>query len=343
MKTYAITIMPESPFGTPLKGDIIFGHFCWQAVHDPDLLQGGFDVWIDRYPEQPYAVFSSAWPLIKKNGKTTCCLPRPVMPATPVAAMSRKLRVETRKTDKKKKWLLLDHENLHVNLIDNATANDQKVFDLLVETLSDREQQTLQFMADDLKKPLITAGQSHNSISRLTMTTGNGFDPFSMENFHYLPGMRLILFAAIDEDALDRDKLCEGLTRIGRFGFGRDASTGLGRFSVEKVEEIPWPLFKAGQGCYIISPCVPEAHRYTEHFSVPFTRFGRHGDRLVLSGNPFKNPVVMADEGSVFFPASGKEPDKPYIGQAVSGLSLVEKRTVGQGYALCLPLTRRSQ
>jgi hypothetical protein len=48
----------------------------------------------------------------------------------------------------------------------------------------------------------------------------------------------------------------------------------------------------------------------------------------------------MADEGAVFYPASDMVPDKPYIGTAVTGLSQVEKNTVGQGYGLYLPLSR---
>lgn len=344
MKTYAITITPESPFGTPLKGDSIFGHFCWQAVHEPTLLRGGFDAWIDRYAENPFAIFSSAWPQIhQNNGGTIYCLPRHAMPASFDAAMSRKTRIESRKKEKRNKWLLLEKSVFRVDLANCRTANDREVFDHLIENLPNSQKRSLQYIGDDQKKPLVTATQSHNSINRLTLTTGKGFDPFSMENSHYPPGMQLVLFAAIDEEALDVDCLRAGLERIGQFGFGRDASTGLGRFSVGEAEELDWPLPGAGEGCYVLAPCVPEQGRFAEQFSVPFTRFGRHGDRLVLSGNPFKNPVVMADEGSVFFPAQGKEPDKPYIGRAVTGLSLVEKRTVAQGYALCLPLARRSQ
>jgi len=343
VKTHAITITPQSPFGTPLKGDSLFGHFCWQAVHDPDLLRGGLDARIGRYVEKPFAVFSSAWPQIRSNGNTIYCLPRPAMPASYVEGMSRKIRIETRKKEKKKKWLLLDSADLRLGMVNCRMANDREVFDLCFDALAVREKRNLQFVDENQKKPVVTASQTHNSISRLILTTGKDFDPFSMENFHYLPGIKLVIFTAIDEEALDPASLRAGLERIGLFGFGRDASTGLGRFAIEKIEELDWPLAGPGQGCYILAPCVPEHDRFAEQFSVPFTRFGRHGDRLVLSGNPFKNPVVMADEGAVFFPAQGKEPDTPYIGRAVTGLSLAEKRTVGQGYALCLPIARRSQ
>ena len=345
MKIYAITIKTDSPFGTPLKGDTIFGHFCWQAAHDAALLRGGLDTWIGKYKTQPFAVFSSAWPQIERaDGKTFFCLPRPTMPASFAGITDRCKRVEERKEDKKKKWLLLERDNLHVDLSACAVADDKKLYAMHLSSRRPQEQRILQFLPKDQQKPVIVSTQAHNSINRLTMTTGKGFDPFSMDNFHFLPGLQLVIFAAIDEKALDVDSLQKGFARIGQFGFGRDASSGLGRFTLGKIDELQWPLPEQGQGCYTLGPCVPEKDRYEEHFIIPFTRFGRHGDRLVLTDNPFKNPVVMADEGAVFFPHKDKQPVLPYIGEAVGGLgalSMVEKRTVAQGYSIYLPMTRR--
>jgi len=73
VKLYEIIIKPESGFGTPLKGDTIFGHICWQVSYNPELLNGGLEKWIACYGERPFAVFSSAWPKIKKT--TRCITP----------------------------------------------------------------------------------------------------------------------------------------------------------------------------------------------------------------------------------------------------------------------------
>jgi len=73
-------------------------------------------------------------------------------------------------------------------------------------------------------------------------------------------------------------------------------------------------------------------------FFAPFTRFGRHGTQLLHKGKPFKNPVVMADEGAVFLPKPGDIPKTPYIGQAVTGISKAMPEAVAQGYSLVLPL-----
>ena len=343
MKIYAITIKPQSAFGTPLKGDTLFGHFCWQAVYDETLLSKSFDHWIDLYPERPFAVFSSAWPqIVSSDCKAVYCLPRPAMPSAFPEGMERRERVEQRKKEKKKKWLLLEQDNLQIDLATCDTINDNQLFDRFFATLENREKRALQFFDKDQRKPIIIATQAHNSINRLTMTTGKGFDPFSMENFHYLPGLELVVFIGIDEEALDPDQLRAGMERIGQFGFGRDASTGLGRFTLGDIAELNWPEIAPNQGCYTLAPCVPEADRFSEQFAIPFTRFGRHGGHLVLTGKPFKNPVVMVDEGAVLFPHRDSLPTTPYIGRAVTGLSQVEERTVAQGYSLYLPMSRRS-
>jgi len=341
MKTFAVTIKPESPFGTPPKGDTIFGQFCWQAVLQAGLLEQGFDHWIQLYPEKPFAVFSSAFPKIKDvSGTVVYFLPRPAMPVNFIKSMTRKERAEASKREKSRKWLPVAEDGLS-DIAPCAAVTDRQVFAQYLATLADGERRLLQFLPANQQKPIATVNRAHNSIDRRTMTTGKGFDPFSMENFHYPPGMELVVFAAINEDALDQDRLCRGLENIGCFGFGRDASSGLGRFSVVEVMEINWPRLNKGAGCFTLAPCVPEQNKFSEQFALPFVRFGKHGDQLVLSRNPFKNPVVMADEGAVFYPKADLLPDEPYIGTAVTGLSLVEEKTVAQGYSLYLPFARR--
>ena len=341
MKTYAITIKPESSFGTPLKGDTLFGQFCWQVVHQPSLLHGGLDTWIDQYPHRPFAVFSSAWPQLTENdGTISYCLPRPTVPATFPGGMDRKQRVEERKKNKKKKWLVVKKNRLKKKLASSPLIDDKELFDRYFQSLGSEERRALRFASHDQQKPIITSTQAHNSINRLTLTTGKGFDPFNVDNFHFLPGLELVIFVALDEEALDLENLQEGLKRIGQFGFGRDASTGLGRFSLGQTDEVNWPLPTLDQACYTLAPCVPNADHIAGQFAVPFTRFGRHGDQLVLTGKPFKNPIIMAEEGAVFFPAPDHLPVTPYIGQAVTGLSQVEERTVAQGFSLYLPLPR---
>lgn len=344
MKIYAVTIKPQSAFGTPLKGDTIFGHFCWQTVLDESLLQDGFDHWLDQYPQRPFAVFSSAWPkLTDRDGQVFYCLPKPAMPAPLPTDLSKLERVGLRKTAKKQKWLVVPQQQLQADLDNSSFINDQELFARHLASLDSQRKRQLQFLPARQQRPIITAPQAHNSIDRRTISTGNGFDPFTMENSHYLPGLELVIFVGIEEDALSPDLLKTGLTRIGQTGYGRDASTGLGRFAVTEISEINWPGLTPAQGCYTLAPCVPEAEQFSSQFALPFTRFGRHGSHLALSNKPFKNPIVMADEGAVFIPKDDSPPPQPFIGKAITGVSLAQKRTVAQGYSLYLPISRRNR
>ncbi len=90
--------------------------------------------------------------------------------------------------------------------------------------------------------------------------------------------------------------------------------------------------------CYTLAPCVPQKGFFTRMFFSPFTRFGRHGDVLAKSGNPYKNPVIMADDGGIFMPEKSEIPDKPYIGSAVTNISKAEPGTVAQGHSLFMPV-----
>ncbi|RMG41433.1 MAG: hypothetical protein D6719_08620 [Candidatus Dadabacteria bacterium] len=149
----------------------------------------------------------------------------------------------------------------------------------------------------------------------------------------------LDILVLIDQDLTDAQKISAGLSRIGSTGYGRDASIGFGRFSVVgSPKELSIDHSSRHQFCYTLSPCVPGTGDYDqEAYFTPFTRFGRHGDVLAVGSNPFKAPVIMADQGAVF----RKRPDnglKLYTGRALSELSLSKPETVGQGYSIVVPL-----
>lgn len=318
MKTYLITIEPLSPFGTPLKGDTLFGQFCWQAVYDPELLTGSLDEAVSQYTERPFAVFSSAYPELPGGG---IALKRPDIPLDRLfdfSGMSKEERIGGRKEYKKKTWLVCDGPGA---MADPSACRYIKTSEL----------------------PGAPSGylRGHNTINRLTGTTGEGFAPYSQSETRYPAGTLLVIFAATDADILSREGLAKGMERIGLSGFGRDASTGMGKFRVVSCTETDPALLGADNpnAIYTLGPCVPEKGRYREAFFTPFTRFGKHGDRLSISGKPFKNPVIMADEGALFLPLDMAQcRSLPYIGTAVTELSKIQSAAVAQGYSLYIPV-----
>ncbi len=341
MKLYQLTIKPVTPFGTPLKGDTFFGHLCWQAAYDKNLLNGGLDLWIEKYDTDPFMVCSSAFPLLIEEDKgVSIALPRPQLPAALLdfsgSQLKRRERMEARKKVKEKKWLLVK-EDLKLQLESDLLLTDTELFQRCYADLpSDLRHR---YSAESEKKLFQVDHQAHNSLDRLSGTTGSGdgFAPYSCANIAWSPGLELVLFCLVNEGALDESRLQTMVERIGKFGFGRDATTGLGRFELTDCEPRKIPENDRANACFTLSPSVPEAGLYDHQYFLPFTRFGRHGDRLAHSQNPFKAPVVMADEGAVFLTRKREIFSRPYLGRAIHNVSLAQPRAVVQGYTIYLP------
>ncbi len=339
MKLLEFTIRPTSGFGTTLKGDTLFGHFCWQAAYDPSLLEGGLTRWIDSYRDVPFVVFSSAWPKFQA-GKALYAMKRPDMPIhylmPPGDGESRKERMEHRKKNMARKWMLVG-EDLSITLLSAEYVTERHLAELAISWLDP----TPKFFYRKRHGEFISDfSQPHNSINRLTMTTGEApFAPFSESYGFYHPGTRLAIFVLVDETATSAGRIRTALERIGKLGFGKDASTGRGRFEVDEPRELPLPGSPSANACYTLAPTVPEPGVFSSHYFSPFIRFGKHGDRHARSRNPFKNPVIMADEGAIFVTDNNPHVfQKPYIGQAVLRTSLADENTVAQGYSIYLPL-----
>ncbi len=328
MKFYEITIRPLSAFGTSLKGDTIFGHFCWQAAYESSLVDGGIEKALAQYGEKPFAVFSSAYPKFEREA-ARYLLKRPDLPLSwlfPASEESREQHYENMKKRKKEKWMLLD-STLKIEINNIRFLSDK---DLLNESKRIAGQAPGEHLLAEFLRP-------HNTINRLTGTTGTGeFAPYSILSHYYLPETELALFVLVDEEMTTIDAIIHGLDRIGQFGFGKDASTGMGRFRIMDKNELALPDGKGANAFYTLSPCVPE--HFEQIYFTPFIRFGKHGDRLAGGGNPFKNPVIMADEGAVILPGKGTSFDKPYVGRAVRNVSKVQPEAVVQGYTPYLPV-----
>jgi len=328
-----------SGFSTTVKGDTLFGHFCWQAAYDSSLVNGGLDKWIKCYQDRPFAVFSSAWPKLCDNDSFFYALKRPDLPLSflfPSSSNDKCEALKDLKENKKKKWLKVP-ENLSLDLSADKFINNSELADIEVKQLTAETKREMR--GKTLQNFYLETERQHNTINRMTGTTGDGmFAPYSEESFLYYPGTELVIFVLFDEEATDIDRVLTGIDRIGKTGFGRDASTGCGQFGIGEWEEKPLPSCGSANACYSLAPVVPEKNKFKDMYFTPFVRFGKHGDRLAKSGNPFKNPVVMADEGAVFMPKENDVFHKPYIGVAVPNTSKIKEHTVvHQGYAFYLP------
>ncbi len=341
MNLYEILIQLSSPIATPLKGDTLFGLFCWQAAYDDGILEGGLEKNLARYAERPFAVFSSAYPKIKDTGQYA--FKRPALPLYSLfkdASQSRGESIRSRKENKGKSWMMVD-QNLTIDLGAAQFLSDKELVKLIQS--SRKAYPSCKSTSVESHGVFMETLQPHNSINRLTGSTGTGqFAPYSQAVYHGAPGLTLAVLALLDTEVCPIDKALTALERIGLTGFGKDASIGMGRFTIVSHQEVTAPPPGNANALYSLAPCTPAKDSVLDFFFQPFTRFGKHGDRLAARKSPFKTPVIMADEGAVFVPKDPEALNCRYFGRAVGGVSEAISKampnTVMQGYSICLPI-----
>ncbi len=302
------TITPRSAFGGPIRGDTLFGQLCWAARHRwgearlAELLQG-------YTAGQPFLVVSDAFP--------AGYLPRPALPLhrfdeAPDA---------DRKAVKKRRWLPRERFAEPLRQWLNHAVAEQDIAD------------------DELMAAHI---QPHNTINRMTGTTGTGeFTPYIMAQHWFAPSLALDIYIAYDGERLSKDEVKQLLEDVGHAGYGRDASIGLGKFELTGLSPEDWPAQDNANAMMTLAPCAPQGLNFdpARSWYQPFTRFGRHGDLGVHTGRPFKNPVLMADTGALLSYSNGEV--STFCGQGLGGngqLSKAIEATVHQGYAPALPV-----
>lgn len=308
MQTLRISLQPRSAFGTPLAGDTLFGQLCWALRLRRG--EGGLAELLAGYTEgKPFAVLSDAFP--------AGMLPRP---AVPEALLGRTLDPRRRKEEKRRVWVPAASAGLP-----------------LTDWLELAVEQAAEFRS-------ATTVQTQNTINRLTGTTGKGlFAPRQVEQTTYPSGTRLDLYAVLDEARLDVGSLREAVEDIGASGYGRDASTGLGKFDVIALESHAWPA-AGGRQAITLAPCAPQPELLDTRgcFYQPLTRFGRHGNIAVLSGEagPFKRPILMLRTGALLTLREAGVPafHGTGLGGAAQPISGVIPATVHQGYAPLVPV-----
>jgi CRISPR-associated protein Csm4 len=301
MKTVRLTLQPKSPFGTPLAGDTLFGHLCW-AICERNGERALTEL-LEGYSHQsPFLAISDGFP----SGH----LPRPTAPDH---VLGIPIDPSQRKSARTHRWILGDQVGLPVA---QWTFVETRVSEQSVVT--------------------------QNTINRLTGTTGPGaFAPRLVERTFFGESARLDIYAALDDRRLPPDTLQELFEDIGLHGYGRDATTGLGKFAVIGMAEHAWPR-ETSQCWLTLAPCAPDPYALDADrcFYLPVTRFGRHGNLAVTRGKPFKSPLLLVATGALL--KSRKPVSWTIHGSGLGGktnpISQIIPETVHQGYAPVVPL-----
>ncbi|GAB4362741.1 MAG: CRISPR-associated protein, Csm4 family [Methylohalobius crimeensis] len=320
MKRLRIIIEPRTAFGGPMRGDTLFGQICWAVRHRWG--EGRLAELLTGYTEdRPFLVVSDAFP--------HHFIPRPSLPMH----CYNQVPGADRKRVKKRVWLPLDQFQAPLSDWLAHCRTEKEV----ARAQADRQ------ALDSAHGLWESRAQPHNTLNRLTGTTGTGeFAPYGMPQLWSAPGLKLDLYCCFNPDRIDRETIIQLLKDIGAAGYGRDVSIGLGKFEVIDKIDGPWPSQERANAWLTLSPCAPQGEEFAPEasFYQPFVRFGRHGDVAVhLTGRPFKNPVLMADSGALLTPKNWHS--TVFVGQGLGGngqLSKTIPTTVQQGYAPALPV-----
>lgn len=172
-----------------------------------------------------------------------------------------------------------------------------------------------------------------NSINRTSFTTGeDNFAPYGYSEINFTK--ELWMFILVDTKI--KDKILETIQEIGRFGFGKEANLGKGRFSFTLFKNPKNPIKDMKSNYHMsISPTILQniKKKYEEEvFYDTYTKFGKFGlDRSFK--NAFKKPVIMADSGAVFKGTLNKK----YFGSSINS-GFDKKDSFLQGYSIAIPI-----
>ncbi len=278
MKSLRLRLQFWSPIGSLLQSDTIFGQFAWEYRY----LYGEHKLKevMAEFERLPFVVFSDAFP------KDLLCMP--LLKPKKLSEIREFFKEKYPDLDyysqvkrlKKSKYVKVDRKWMDINAL-----NIFSLYPYLPESVR------------------IAHGIFiRNSINRLNNRVEEGLYS-TTETFW---GSEVDIYVKYREDLISKNVIVDVFESIGLFGFGRDKSTGKGRFKVIDVVDEPDVLKSKDAGTFVsLSSGIPDDSCDVLYGKV-FTKFGKHGGYLVF-GNPFKNPAVLYKSGSVFKTKEKKE------------------------------------
>jgi len=318
MQTYRVRLRPRSATLSPWQADTLFGHWCWLIRYEES--EAKLRIFLDPYR-------AGEPPIVPSNGFPADWLPRPILPPR-LRAPSRKKTdqveaMQAAKAGKDVRFVSLDQFN--------ALCQGDEV--LLTTSPNVVRQRT------ELK----------NLINRLTGTTASfevegeevGGTLFDRQELAYVDRSGLfpepldvsIYVKAADEESATKAE--ELFHRLACSGYGAKKAVGYGQFEVTEFERFDGFAEPNGANGFVsLSNWVPARGDPQVGFYNTLVKYGKLGEELAVSENPFKFPLTMLTAGSSFY-AEGEVKD--YYGRLVAGIAPGAPDVVQYGYAFAVP------
>lgn len=261
MQSLKITISFTSPIAASLQSDTIFGQFCWmyRDMFGEDKLKQA----LSNFKEKPFIAFS--------NGFLENHIAMPIL--KPQKSFGNLEEYEKQKKLKKRSEIKLgDWINSEISLdaLKQYIEEDQEFY----------------------KSQIFI----RNSINRRRNTTEEGL--YQTEEIFYKKDTKIDIYAKYNSDIISLDEIKSVFDYIGKFGFGKDKSTGKGRFKIISLKEDIELLKPKDTNAFISLSCGIVDEDCQVLYAKYFTKFGKHGGYGLA--NPFKKPAVLFKAGSTF-------------------------------------------
>jgi len=282
MRPYEITLTPRSPVATPFYSGTLFGHLCWAYRYRDG--EAALVEWLDRFAERP---------LLLSDALPAGHLPRPLVAPLGRAqrdhlagGTDRAERInghQRLKQWRKRPWITVDDWRALRDGYSDAA-------------LYQRWMKGAGAVAGDVAAEVQV--RPHNRIDRQRGTTPESGGLYFVETRAYGEEGRLTVYAATGH--LSQGDLQNLFDDVGRSGFGRDATTGLGQFTAA-VRPYEGDLFDhAGPRRLSLSHGTIDATTPNARYKL-HTHYGRLGGTFAQDNtSPFKRPVLLAEPGATF-------------------------------------------
>ena len=334
MNMKKVEIIINSPFITPLLSDTLFGHIAWalRYLKGEDYLEH----FLNEFKESPPVLLSNVFP----KGY----LPKPVTEGLNENQINDLFNILCPECTEKSKFIEFLSVLKKLNKEKYIRIED---FEELKHNYSPFEyysfiQDRIKNMMSNISKELEIKDSekeivSHNVINRIS----NGSDNFfQQEETYYSKDYKMEIYVSFREDI--EQELRDSLEYISYNGFGKDASTGKGNFSVDNnFIECKSDNESGFNAVMSLSNFIPSENDSTDCLYNIMTKFGKLGgeyaqhpidddDKII----PWKKPLLMLTEGSVFN-NNGKKIE--YLGQMMNDVHSNQK-IKHYAYALVIPI-----
>ncbi|WP_319371669.1 type III-A CRISPR-associated RAMP protein Csm4 [uncultured Ilyobacter sp.] len=280
-KEYRLKIKPLSSYITPWQSDTFVGHIFWAVryIEGEEYLKELLEESKDLMP-----------PFIFSDGIIGNQLPKPDYP--PVK--------RSRLIELGKEYF---GENSYTALkkIKKINAIEEDEFREYIRGCNGenfiKSRLTLIKNGDGIKNrvSIKAVNTMHNTINRLTGTTGDG-DLYS--SIEYVSDSEISFYIKLRQD-IEPERLKKYIDFIALDGYGKKASSGKGAFEIISLEENQKFEVENPNAFVVLSNYIPKPGDYSEPLSVKtLTKYGKVGGSEMEM--PFKKPFICFEKGSVF-------------------------------------------